>query len=82
LDGDKFQDTSKIVNIIFSGDSGFPTKQSQNLTLCEIMAIKQPTPRFLRWFEIPVTFSKRDQWTNFSEPGIFPLILDPGVVGS
>jgi hypothetical protein len=36
----------------------------------------------LRWSEVPITFSRADQWTSFSELGRFPLILDSLVVGS
>jgi hypothetical protein len=39
-----------------------------------------PTP--LRWSEVPITFSRADQWTSFSEPGRFPLVLKPVVAGS
>jgi hypothetical protein len=31
--------------------------------------------------EVPITFSRADQWTSFSEPGCFPLILKPVVAG-
>jgi hypothetical protein len=34
------------------------------------------------WSEVPITFSRADQWTTFSEPGRFPLFLKPVVVGS
>jgi hypothetical protein len=36
----------------------------------------------LRWSEVPITFSRVDQWTSFSEPGRFPLVLKPVVTGS
>jgi hypothetical protein len=39
-----------------------------------------PTP--LRWSEVPITFSRADQWTSFSELGWFPLVLKPVVTGS
>jgi hypothetical protein len=39
-----------------------------------------PTP--LKWSEVPITFSRVDQWTSFSEPGRFPLVLKPVVAGS
>jgi hypothetical protein len=29
--------------------------------------------------EVPISFSRTDQWTSFSEPGKFPLVLDPVV---
>jgi hypothetical protein len=32
--------------------------------------------------EVPISFSRADQWTHFSEPGRFPLVLKPVVAGS
>jgi hypothetical protein len=32
--------------------------------------------------EVPITFSRVDQWTIFFEPGWFPLVLKPVVAGS
>ena len=68
-----FQNPDKTVNIIFGGR---PTKRSQKLTLWEIMSVEPATPTFLKWSEIPITFSRADQWTSFSDPGCFPLVLD------
>jgi hypothetical protein len=36
----------------------------------------------LKWSEVPITFSCANQWTSFSEPGRFPLVLKPVVAGS
>ena len=41
-------------------------------------AVQKP----LRHSETPITFSREDQWTSFSEPGKFLLVLDPVVAGS
>jgi hypothetical protein len=46
------------------------------------MSIEPAVPTPLRWSEVPVTFSCVDQWTSFSEPGRFPLILKSVVAGS
>jgi hypothetical protein len=46
------------------------------------MSIEPAVPTPLRWSEVPITFSRVDQWTNFSEPGRFPLVLKPVVAGS
>jgi hypothetical protein len=46
------------------------------------MIIEPAVPTPLRWSEVPITFSREDQWTSFSEPGRFPLVLKPVVVGS
>jgi hypothetical protein len=34
------------------------------------------------WSEVPITFSRADQRTGFSETGRFPLVLKPVVAGS
>jgi hypothetical protein len=75
----KFQDASKTINVIFGGDEEFNTRREQKLLLQEIMSVKPAVPRPLRWSEVPISFSCDDQWTSFSEPGKFPLVLDPVV---
>ena len=44
--------------------------------------MKPPVQKPLRHSKIPITFSREDQWTSFSEPEKFPLVLDPVVAGS
>jgi hypothetical protein len=46
------------------------------------MSIEPTVPTPLRWSEVPITFSRTDQWTSFSEPRWFPLVLKPVVAGS
>jgi hypothetical protein len=46
------------------------------------MSIEPAVPIPLWWSEVPITFSRVDQWTSFSEPGRFPLILKLVVAGS
>jgi hypothetical protein len=75
----KFQNASKTINIIFRGDGDFGSWREQKLLLREIMSVELAVPRPLRWSEVPILFSRDDQWTSFSEPGKFPLILDPVV---
>jgi hypothetical protein len=75
----KFQDASKTINVIFGGDGDFGSRRDQELLLQEIMSVEPAVPRPLRWSEVPILFSCDDQWTSFSEPGKFPLVLDPVV---
>jgi hypothetical protein len=67
------------VNVLFGG---LPTKRSQKATQREVLNIEPAVPTPLRWSEVPITFSRMDQWTSFSEPGRFPLVLKPVVAGS
>jgi hypothetical protein len=75
----KFQDASKTINVIFGGDEEFNSRREHKLLLREIMSVEPAVPRPLRWSEVPILFSRDDQWTSFSEPGKFPLVLDPVV---
>jgi hypothetical protein len=75
----KFQEASKVVNVIFGGDADFGSRRDQKLLLREIMSVEPAVPRPLRWLEVPISFSRDDQWMSFSEPGKFPLVLDPMV---
>jgi hypothetical protein len=68
-----------MVNVLFGG---LPTKRSQKATRREVLNIEPAVPTPLRWSEVPITFSRADQWTSFSEPVRFPLVLKSVVAGS
>jgi hypothetical protein len=74
-----FQEPDKTVNVLFGG---LPTRRSQKATRREVLNIEPAVPTALGWSEVPITFSRTDQWTHFSEPGRFPLVLKPVVAGS
>jgi hypothetical protein len=74
-----FQEPDKMVNVLFGG---LPTKRSRKLTLRDLSSIEPAVLTPLRLSEVPITFSRVDQWTSFSEPGRFPLVLKPVVAGS
>jgi hypothetical protein len=74
-----FQEPDKTVNVLFGG---LPTRRSKKATRREVLNIEPVVPTLLRWSEVPITFSRADQWTSFSEPGRFPLVLKLVVAGS
>jgi hypothetical protein len=67
------------VNILFGG---LPNRWAQKATRREVLSIEPAVPTPLRWSKVPITFSRADQWTSFSEPGRFPLVLKLVVTGS
>jgi hypothetical protein len=75
-DNDDLQEPDKTVNVLFGG---LPSRKEPNKT---VMRIELAVPTPLRWSVVPITFSRADQWTSFSEPGRFPLVLKPVVAGS
>jgi hypothetical protein len=62
---DDFQEPDKTVNVLFGG---LPTRRSQKATRREVLNIEPAVPTPLRWSEVPITFSRADPWTSFSEP--------------
>jgi hypothetical protein len=76
---DDFQEPDKTVNVLFGG---LTSRREQKDTRREVMSIEPAVPTPLKWSEVPITFSRVDQWTSFSEPGRFPLVLKPVVAGS
>jgi hypothetical protein len=76
---DDFQEPNKMVNVLFGG---LPKRRVQKATRQEVLSIEPVVPTPLRWLEVPITFSRADQWTSFSEPGWFPLVLKPVVACS
>jgi hypothetical protein len=74
-----FQEPDKTVNVLFGG---LPSRRVQKATRREVLNIEPAVPTPLRWSDVPITFFRADQWTSFSEPGQFPLVLKPVVAGS
>jgi hypothetical protein len=76
---DVFQEPDKTVNVLFGE---LPNRRAQKATRREVLSIEPAVPTPLRWSEVSITFSREDQWTSFSEPRRFPLVLKPVVAGS
>jgi hypothetical protein len=68
-----------MVNVLFGG---LPSRRSQKLTLREVLNIEPAVLTPVRWSVVPITLSRTVQWTSFSEPRHFPLVLEPVVTGS
>jgi hypothetical protein len=75
-DNGDFQEPDKTVNVLFGR---LPTKRSQKAIRREVLNIEPVVPTPLK---VPIIFSHVDQWTSFSKPGHFPLVLKPVVAGS
>jgi hypothetical protein len=73
---DNFQGPDKTMNVLFGG---LPTGRSQKATRREVLNIEPAVSTPLKWSEAPITFSRADQWTSFSELG---LLLKLVVAGS
>jgi hypothetical protein len=77
-----FQDLKNVINVIFGGEGGFPSKRVQKQALREILSVEPAIQKPQKYSEVPISISRDDQWTSFFEPGKFPLVLDPVLAGS
>src|SRR5438128_2052013 len=59
------------------GSDAYESKRKKKLTAQEINAVMPVTPKYLKWFEAPITFDRSDHPDNVPHPGRYPLVLDP-----
>jgi len=67
-DHNGFQQQQNVVNVIFGGHPSF-SKRAQKFLLREILLVGLAIQRPLKYSEVPITLSREDQLTSFSEPG-------------
>jgi phosphomevalonate kinase len=70
--------TSSTSSLAETVDSPPSTRRS----LREILSVESAMQKPLRYSEVLISFTRDVQWTSFSEPRKFLLVLDPVVVGS
>jgi len=75
-----FQDHDKVVATIFGGLAAAESRRDQKLTAYWVFAVNKEdaiaNPSYRPWFEVPITFSRTDQWVDIPYTWHFPLILD------
>ena len=75
-----FQDHNKVVATIFGGPASTESKREQKLAARRVLTVTtgQATanPSYRPWSEVPITFSRADQWADIPYTGRFPLVLD------
>ena len=69
-----------MVSTIFGGLASTESRRERKLAARRVLAVtsKDTTanPSYRPWSEVPITFSRADQWADIPYIGRFPLILD------
>ena len=69
-----------MVATIFGGLAATENIRDRKLTAHRVLAINAKdviaNPSYRPWSEVPITFSKADQWADIPYIGCFPLVLD------
>jgi hypothetical protein len=70
-----FHKAHKEVNYIYSGPDSYESRRKQKLTVWEAMVVLLATPDYLTWFEVPITFDRRDHLDFVPKLGWYPIII-------
>ncbi|XP_022680039.1 uncharacterized protein LOC101785440 [Setaria italica] len=75
-----FRMADRTVNMIYGGPEQFESKRKQKVTQRQIVYATEPgTPEYLRWSEVPITFSRADHPGMVAKPGRYPLVINPRI---
>ena len=69
-----------MVATIFGGLASTESRREQKLAARRVLSITTEdataNPSYRPWSEVPITFSRADQWADIPYTGHFPLVLD------
>ena len=74
-----FQDHDKVVATIFGGLTSIESRRERKLAMPRVLTVTTEdaaaNPSYRPWSEVPITFSRADQWANIPYTRCFPLVL-------
>ena len=69
-----------MVATIFGGLASIESRRAWKLAALRVLTVTTEdvaaNPYYRPWSEVPITFSRADQWVGIPYTGCFPLILD------
>ena len=69
-----------MVATIFGGLASTESRREQKLAARRVLSVTiedaTANPSYRPWSEVPITFSRADQWADIPYTGRFPLVLD------
>ena len=72
-----------MVTTIFGGLASTESRRERKLTARQVLTVASEEttadPSYRPWSEVPITFSRADQWADIPYTGHFPLVLDATV---
>lgn len=68
------------MNIIISGPKAFfCSNRKHKLQRWEMHFVSVTPVQYLRWSEMPITFSREDHWVRIPDPGSYQLVVCPTI---
>jgi len=80
-DNDKFPEVHDFY-MIYGGPSTQLTTRQRKREWWEVFAARMAVPRYLDWFDTPITFNPDDHPDCIVSLGVYPLVVDPIIVNT
>jgi hypothetical protein len=77
-----FQKANREIRFIVRGCQAIKSNTQTRSNTREIGHVNTENLQPLRWFEFPITFSRKDHWVHIPDPGTYPLAVNPIVNGA
>ena len=75
-----FPNHDKVVATIFGGLTSTESRRERKLAARRVLSVTTENatanPSYHPWSEVPITFSRADQWVDIPYTGHFPLVLN------
>jgi hypothetical protein len=75
--GAAFPGEDGAVHMIFRGSPARPSRRREKLIRREVLNADVAKPSYLKWREVPIIFDRKDHPDHVSQPGSYPLVVDP-----
>jgi hypothetical protein len=72
-----FQKANREINFIVGGRQAIKSNRKTRSNAREIGHVNTENSRPMRWYEFPITFSRKDYWVHIPDPGTYPLVVNP-----
>jgi hypothetical protein len=66
-----------VDQMTFGGSPVQPLRCREKLIRCAVFNAESPTPSYLKWSEVPITFDRKDHPHRVPQLGAYPLVVAP-----
>jgi hypothetical protein len=66
-----------VVNYVYGSPDSYESRRKQKLIAWDVMVVSPATPKYLKWYEIPITFDRSDHSDFVPKTGWYPPVVSP-----
>jgi hypothetical protein len=66
-----------VVNYVYGSPDSYESRRKQKLIAWDVMVVSPATPKYLKWYEVPITFDHSDHSDFVPKTGWYPPVVSP-----